>query len=117
MPKAKLPRPAIAPRPSVDVMFRPVAQNVRPNAIGVLLTGMGSDGAAGLKEIHDIGNPTIIQDERTSVAWGMPGEANKLGAVDEICPINDIAQRILKLAVTTHPVCSIGQSGAGVAHG
>lgn len=85
-------------RPSVDVMFRSVAQNVGPNAIGVLLTGMGSDGAAGLKEIHDVGNPTIIQDERTSVVWGMPGEANKLGAVDEILPINEIAQRILKIS-------------------
>ena len=84
-------------RPSVDVMFRSVAQNVGPNAIGVLLTGMGNDGAAGLKEIHGIGGPTIIQDERTSVVWGMPGEANKHGAVDEILPIHGIANRLLEI--------------------
>jgi len=83
-------------RPSVDVMFRSVAQNVGPNAVGVLLTGMGNDGATGLKEIHDAGATTIIQDEKTSVVWGMPGEAYKLGAVDIIEPIDAIAECILK---------------------
>ena len=83
-------------RPSVDVMFRSVAQNVGPNALGILLTGMGNDGAIGLKEMHDAGSPTIIQDEKTSVVWGMPGEAFKLGAVDMIEPIDNMAERILK---------------------
>lgn len=85
-------------RPSVDVMFRSVAQNVGPNSIGVLLTGMGSDGAAGLKEIHDAGGPTIIQDERTSVVWGMPGEAYRQGGVDSIYPVDEIAKKLLATA-------------------
>ncbi|WP_455221188.1 protein-glutamate methylesterase/protein-glutamine glutaminase [Kaarinaea lacus] len=83
-------------KPSVDVMFRSVAQNVGPNAVGVLLTGMGNDGALGLKEIHESGAPTIIQDQKSSVVWGMPGEAFKLGAVDMIMSIDDIAEQILK---------------------
>lgn len=83
-------------RPSVDVMFRSISQNVGPNAIGILLTGMGCDGAIGLKEMHDSGAPTIIQDEKTSVVWGMPGEAYKLGAVDKIESIDKITSRILK---------------------
>lgn len=83
-------------RPSVDVMFRSIALNVGPNALGVLLTGMGSDGAHGLKEMHEAGSPTIIQDEKTSVVWGMPGEAYKLGAVDNIEPIHKMAGSILK---------------------
>ncbi|HEY5601567.1 MAG TPA: chemotaxis response regulator protein-glutamate methylesterase [Gammaproteobacteria bacterium] len=83
-------------RPSVDVMFRSIAQNVGPNAIGILLTGMGNDGASGLKEMHDAGATTIIQDEKSSVVWGMPGEAFKLGAVDVIHPIDTMADCILK---------------------
>ena len=83
-------------RPSVDVLFRSVSQNVGPNAIGILLTGMGNDGAMGLKEMHDSGAPTIIQDEKTSVVWGMPGEAFKLQAVDHVEPIENIANRIGK---------------------
>ncbi len=84
-------------RPSVDVLFRSVAQNAGTNAVGVILTGMGNDGAAGLKELHDIGVPTIAQDENTSVVWGMPGEAVKLGAADHILPLEKVAGKILKL--------------------
>jgi two-component system chemotaxis response regulator CheB len=89
-------------RPSVDVMFRSIAQNVGPNAVGVLLTGMGSDGAAGLKEMHDAGASTIIQDEKSSVVWGMPGEAFRLGAADIIQPIDAIADCILKTIHKLH---------------
>ena len=85
-------------RPSVDVMFRSVAQNVGTNAIGVILTGMGDDGAAGLKEIHDIGAPTMVQDEKTSVVWGMPGEAYKQGAADHVLPLQNIAGKLLSLS-------------------
>ena len=84
-------------RPSVDVMFRSVAQNVGPNAVGVLLTGMGDDGARGLKEMHEAGAPTIAQDEKTSVVWGMPGEAVKLGCVDAVLPLEKIGRRLLDL--------------------
>ena len=83
--------------PSVDVMFRSVAQNVGTNAIGVILTGMGGDGAIGLKEIQETGAPTIAQDEKTSVVWGMPGEAVKLGAADDILPVNKIPGKLKSL--------------------
>ena len=84
-------------RPSVDVMFRSVAQNVGPNAIGVLLTGMGDDGARGLKEMMEAGAGTIAQDEATSVVWGMPGSAVKLGAALHVLPLQDIAGQVLSL--------------------
>ena len=84
-------------RPSVNVMFRSVAQNVGANAIGVILTGMGDDGAAGLKEMHDNEAHTIAQDEKTSVVWGMPGEAVKHGGVDEVVPLHNVTNRLILL--------------------
>lgn len=84
-------------RPAVDVMFRSVAQNVGPNATGVILTGMGNDGAAGLLEMKQAGATTFAQDEKTSVVWGMPGEAVKLGAADNILPLDKIPREINKL--------------------
>ncbi len=85
-------------RPSVDVMFRSLAQNVGSNAIAVLLTGMGDDGAQGMKEMREAGATTLVQDEKTSVVWGMPGAAVKLGCVDEVLPLGKVADRILVLA-------------------
>jgi two-component system, chemotaxis family, protein-glutamate methylesterase/glutaminase len=85
-------------KPSVDVLFRSVAQQAGQNAIGVLLTGMGKDGAIGLKEMREVGCPTIAQDEATSVVWGMPGEAHAIGAAVETLPLPDIAKRIRNLA-------------------
>jgi two-component system chemotaxis response regulator CheB len=82
-------------KPSVDVMFRSVAQNVGPNAIGAILTGMGDDGAKGMLEMQQAGAPTIAQDEKSSVVWGMPGEAVKLGGVDTILPLAQIAEKLL----------------------
>lgn len=84
-------------KPSVDVMFRSVAQNVGPNAIGVILTGMGDDGARGLLEMKHNGAPTIAQDEKSSVVWGMPGESVKLGAADEQISLTKIANRLVEL--------------------
>jgi len=84
-------------RPSVDVLFRSVAQNAGTNAVGVILTGMGNDGAAGLKELQELGAPTIAQDENTSVVWGMPGEAVKLGAADTVMPLEKIGGKIMNL--------------------
>jgi len=83
-------------KPSVDVMFRSVAQNVGPNAIGVILTGMGADGAEGLKEMLENGATTLVQDEKSSVVWGMPGEAYKIGAAKDQYPLEKIAKELLK---------------------
>lgn len=84
-------------KPSVDVMFRTVVQAAGKNAVGVLLTGMGADGAKGMKELQEVGVKTIAQDEKTSVVWGMPGEAVKLGAADYILPLEKIPEQILEL--------------------
>jgi two-component system chemotaxis response regulator CheB len=85
-------------RPSVDVLFRSVAQKVGPNAVGVILTGMGDDGARGLKEMHDAGAPTLAQDEATSVVWGMPGAAVKMGGVGEVLALGRVAEAIMRLS-------------------
>ncbi|TAK62379.1 chemotaxis response regulator protein-glutamate methylesterase [Methylobacter sp.] len=83
-------------RPSVDVLFRSSAQSAGPNAIGIILTGMGDDGAHGMKEMHDAGALTIAQDEASCVVYGMPKEAVKLGAVDGILPLSAIPQLIMQ---------------------
>ncbi len=85
-------------RPSVDVLFRSVAQAAGAHAIGVLLTGMGDDGAAGLLEMRHAGADTIAQDERTCVVFGMPKEAIARGAASEIVPLPGIAAAALRLA-------------------
>ncbi len=82
-------------RPSVDVLFRSAARYAGHNAIGILLTGMGNDGASGLKELHEAGAHTIAQDEASSVVFGMPKEAIKLGAADKILPLGDITNHLL----------------------
>ena len=84
-------------KPSVDVLFRSVAQNVGGNALCVLLTGMGDDGARGMLEMKEAGAPTIAQDEKSSVVWGMPGEAVKLGCVDDVLSLGRIPARIQAL--------------------
>jgi two-component system, chemotaxis family, protein-glutamate methylesterase/glutaminase len=85
-------------KPSVDVLFRSVAQNAGRNAIGVLLTGMGKDGARGLREMRDAGSPTIAQDEETSVVWGMPGEAVAIGAAVSTLPLQEISAAVCQLS-------------------
>ncbi len=82
-------------RPAVDVLFQSVSRHAGKNATGVLLTGMGADGAAGLLTMKQNGARTIAQDEQTSVVYGMPREAAKLGAANEILPLNAIAQAAL----------------------
>lgn len=74
--------PVCGHRPSVDVMFASVAEQVGRGALGILMTGMGEDGAAGLLEMHGRGALTIVQDEDSSVVWGMPGRAASIGAAD-----------------------------------
>jgi len=85
-------------RPSVHVLFESAAREAGHNAIGVILTGMGDDGAAGLKLMRDAGSPTVAQDRASSVVWGMPGEAVKHGAAAEVLPLDAIAARLLELA-------------------
>ena len=85
-------------KPAVDVLFRSVAQQAGANAIGVLLTGMGRDGADGMKLMHDAGAATIAQDEASCIVYGMPMEAVKLGAADHILPLSSIPRKILDLA-------------------
>jgi len=82
-------------RPSVDVLFRSVAKYAGKNATGIIMTGMGDDGAHGLKEMHDAGAPTVAQDEETCVVFGMPKEAIKLGGVDRVMGLQDIPRAIL----------------------
>lgn len=82
-------------RPSVDVLFRSAANCAGKNCIGIILTGMGDDGAAGMLEMHKSGAHTIAQDEATCVVFGMPKEAIARGGVDEIVPLPDIPRRIV----------------------
>lgn len=83
-------------RPSVDVLFRSVAKCAGKNALGIIMTGMGDDGAHGLKELHDMGARTLAQDEASCVVYGMPKEAVKLGAVDRVLPLGEIHLEIIR---------------------
>lgn len=84
-------------RPSVDVLFRSAARYAGPNAVGVILTGMGDDGARGMLEMKQAGAITIAQDEATSVVFGMPKEAIKLGCVDRVLPLEFVAGTLLSV--------------------
>jgi two-component system, chemotaxis family, protein-glutamate methylesterase/glutaminase len=84
-------------KPSVDILFNSVAATARKNSIGVLLTGMGSDGARGLKKMRESGAITIAQDEASSVVWGMPGEAVKMNAVNYILPLSEIPGTLMTI--------------------
>jgi two-component system chemotaxis response regulator CheB len=90
--------PVSGHRPSVDVLFRSTAQAAGAHAVGVILTGMGDDGAAGLLELHQAGAPTIAQDENSCVVFGMPKEAIERGAVDEVRPLSAIPAAVLRLS-------------------
>jgi len=85
-------------RPSVDVLFKSVAQHAGANAVGAILTGMGDDGARGLLEMRKQGAPTLVQDEASSVVWGMPGAAFKIGAAERVLPLDAIAAALLDLS-------------------
>jgi two-component system chemotaxis response regulator CheB len=83
-------------KPSVDVLFKSAAEVAGRDALGIIMTGMGDDGARGMKVMHDIGARTIAQNEETCVVFGMPKEAIKLQAVDDILPLEHIARAILQ---------------------
>jgi two-component system chemotaxis response regulator CheB len=84
-------------KPSVDVLFNSVAKCAGQNAIGVLLTGMGKDGAKGLREMRAAGSRTVAQDEASSVVWGMPGEAVSIGAAEQVVALEDMADCLQSL--------------------
>ncbi len=84
-------------RPAVDVMFRSISSNAGANAVGIILTGMGADGAAGLLEMKNAGAQTIAQDEKSCVVFGMPKEAIKRGAADKVVALNDISRTALDM--------------------
>lgn len=84
-------------RPSVDVLFHSCAQHLGRNAIGVILTGMGNDGARGMLAMHEAGARTVAQDEASCVVFGMPREAIAAGGVDEIVPLDEVADTVAQL--------------------
>lgn len=84
-------------RPSVDVLFRSGARFGGKNVVAAIMTGMGDDGAKGMVELHDVGAYCIAQDEATSVVFGMPQEAIKMGGVDKVLPLQRIAQEMVRL--------------------
>ncbi len=95
--------PVYYQRPSVHVLFESVARHAGPNAVGVLLTGMGADGGRGLKSMREAGARTIAQDEASSVVFGMPKEAINLGAAERVLSLNRISEGMLRMASDSAP--------------
>lgn len=83
-------------RPAVDVLFRSAAQVYGSSVLGVVMTGMGSDGARGAAQIVEAGGQIVVQDEATSVVWGMPGAVVSAGIADKICPLTEIGQEVIR---------------------
>ena len=83
-------------RPAVDVLFRSVAKTFGPNALAVILTGMGQDGLRGCEAIREAGGQVLAQDEATSVVWGMPGCVARAGLADRVLPISLIVDEIMR---------------------
>jgi len=89
--------PVCGHRPSVDVLFKSVAKQVRAPAVGVLLTGMGEDGAEGLKEMRSSGALTVVQDKKSSAVWGMPGRAYEMGGADGMLDLRQMSPALTTL--------------------
>lgn len=85
-------------RPAVDVLFRSVARAFRSHALAVVMTGMGSDGASGASSIREAGGEIVVQDEATSVVWGMPGSIVSKGLAEKICPLQELGPEIIRRA-------------------
>ena len=91
--------PVFHQRPSVEVLFESVATYAGPNSVGLIMTGMGADGAKGLLAMKEAGAKTIAQDEKSSVVFGMPKEAIKAGAVDKVVSLKDIPQTLINMCI------------------
>jgi two-component system chemotaxis response regulator CheB len=89
-------------KPSVEVLFESAARVVGPNAFGIMLTGMGADGAKAMKMMRDAGSYNLCQDEASCVVFGMPREAIQHGAADEVLPLSQIAQHLMDKLRQTH---------------
>ena len=83
-------------RPAADVLFRSVAQAFGPSALAVVLTGMGQDGLRGCEAIRAAGGQIVVQDEATSVVWGMPGAVARAGLADRVLPLGMVAGEIIR---------------------
>jgi two-component system chemotaxis response regulator CheB len=90
-------------KPSVDVLFRSAAEQAGADALAIILTGMGDDGSRGMKQLHEVGARTIAQDEASCVVFGMPKEAIRLGAVDEVLPLASIARAVMQFDARPYP--------------
>src|SRR4030095_4764496 len=100
-------------RPAVDVLFNSCSTTAGSNAIGIIMTGMGDDGAEGLLAMRNAGARTLAQDEATSVVFGMPKAAAALGAAGVVAPLDEIASELLKLAAdSTAAFAHPGSAGA-----
>ncbi len=82
--------------PSVDMLMLSVAEVFGEQALGVLLTGMGDDGLRGCRQLHDLGGPILVQDEQSSVVWGMPGNVARAGLADKILPLDRLGAEIAR---------------------
>ncbi len=100
-------------RPAVDVLFRSVAQVFGASVLGVVMTGMGSDGARGAAQIRDAGGEILVQDEASSVVWGMPGAVVSAGLADKICPLAELSGEVVHriTAGRSHPARIFGSGG------
>ncbi len=101
-------------RPAVDVLFRSVAQTYGPNVLAVVMTGMGSDGARGAAHICEAGGEVLVQDEASSVVWGMPGAVVDSQCANKICPLSEISQEIVRRVLEGRTQASLGARSARV---
>ncbi len=98
-------------RPAVDVLFRSVARIYGPNALALVMTGMGSDGTRGAMHVREAGGGILVQDEASSVVWGMPGAVVAAGLADKICPLQEISHEIVRrVASTRAPVIAAAEA-------
>ncbi|HEV7870767.1 MAG TPA: chemotaxis response regulator protein-glutamate methylesterase [Modestobacter sp.] len=104
-------------RPAVDVLFRSVVAAYDGAVLGVVLTGMGSDGRIGAGQIRDAGGTVIAQDQATSVVWGMPGAVAQAGFADEVVPLGRVAEAIIRLLPTSRPAAGFPAARAGATAG
>jgi two-component system, chemotaxis family, protein-glutamate methylesterase/glutaminase len=104
-------------RPAVDVLFRSVAQVFGPAVLAVVMTGMGCDGARGAALVREAGGEILVQDEATSVVWGMPGAVVSAGVADKICPLPEISQEIIRRVNASRAIAHIESHPAAMQSG